>query len=222
MKTSEISEKLTGYFKSQGITQEEIADRLGVSQQYVSRLLTGKTAFGKKQAQKFSEIWGLQPSWLLTGEGNMMKSEAKKIPLYDDAPSIGGKNDVFAFVDDKSRPTEWIDAGEWFPTATSAIHHYGDSMVEYPSGCILALKRVEDTRLLVNGAIYVIETSEFRVTKQIQCDGDCIIAYSTNRETYPDGRLIYAPFPIPKESIRHMDLVLGCVIKNFDSPIKIR
>lgn len=48
-----ISEKLTEFFKENGITQEDIAARIGVSQSYVSALLTGKKAFGKKQEQRF-------------------------------------------------------------------------------------------------------------------------------------------------------------------------
>lgn len=158
--------------------------------------------------------------WLLTGEGDMISK--KKIPLYNDDSTIGGINDQVANVDDSARPTEWIDAGDWFPTATSAIHHYGDSMIEYPSGCILALKRVNDSRLLLNGENYVIETEEFRITKRILDDGDDIIAYSTNQETYPDGRLVHAPIRIPKDAIRHLDLVLGCVIRKFSTPVRIR
>ncbi len=158
--------------------------------------------------------------WLLTGEGDMISK--KKIPLYNDDSTIGGINDQVANVGDSARPTEWIDAGDWFPTATSAIHHYGDSMTEYPSGCILALKRVNDSRLLLNGENYVIETDEFRITKRILDDGEDIIAYSTNQETYPDGRLIHAPIRIPKAAIRHLDLVLGCVIRKFSTPVRIR
>jgi len=151
----------------------------------------------------------------------LVTQSKKKIPLFDDA-TIGGVNEQVACVEDSARPTEWIDAGDWFPTATSAIHHYGDSMREYPSGCILALKRVNDCRFLLNGENYVIETDEFRITKRILDDGDDIIAYSTNQETYPDGRLIHAPIRIPKEAIRHFDLVLGCVITKFSNPIKIK
>ena len=163
----------------------------------------------------------INSSWLVTGDGEMLNSSKKKIPLYDDV-TIGGVNEQAALVDDASRPTEWIDAGDWFPSATSAIHHYGDSMVEYPSGCVLVLKRVQDPNLLLNGENYVIETDEYRITKQIQDDGDTITAYSTNMETYPDGRQIHSPIRIPKESIRHLDLVLGCVIKKYSSPIRIR
>ena len=147
----------------------------------------------------------------------------KKIPLYD-VESIGGNNGEVADTETAvSHVAEWIDAGDWFPGATAAIRHYGDSMVEYPSGSILALRRVEDTRLIINGRNYVIETSEFRITKQLQDDGgDCIMAYSSNRETYPDGRQIHSPIRIPKSTIRHIDLVLGCVTKEYSNgPIPI-
>ena len=58
---------------------------------------------------------------------------------------------------------------------------------------------------------------------ELQDDGDCILAYSSNRETYPDGRLIHAPIKIPKDAIRHMDLVLGCVVKHYSNgPIRVK
>ena len=147
-----------------------------------------------------------------------LRSHPGRIPLYDEAVTIGGKNGAVADVSSAAKPSAWIDAGDWFPSATAAMCHYGDSMVEYPSGCILVLKRVQDPRLIVNGAHYVIETDEFRITKQVQDDGgEYITAYSSNRDTYPDGHLVYAPIRIPKDAIRHLDLVLGCVIKRFSS-----
>ena len=182
---------------------------------HMSNSLKGDYSLGPKQISKLLQN---KEGW----DVSMFEKERKRIPLYDDDVTIGGVNGSMANVDDAARPTEWIDAGDWFPNATSAIHHYGDSMTEYPSGCILALKRVNNWSLLINGENYVIETDEFRITKQVQDDGDCIVAYSSNTETYPDGRLIHAPIRIPKESIRHLDLVLGCVIRKFSAPIMIR
>lgn len=66
-----IGEQLRAFFKEKGMTQEEIADRLGVSQQYVNALLNGKTAFGKKQARKWNELFGISVNWLLTGDGDI-------------------------------------------------------------------------------------------------------------------------------------------------------
>ena len=149
--------------------------------------------------------------------------EKKRIPFYDDVASIGGINTMVADNSGHIAPSELIDAGDWFPEATAAIRHYGDSMIEYPSGSILALKRVEDNRLIIWGRNYSIETTEFRITKRLQDGGeDYILAYSSNESTYSDGRLIHSPIRIPKETIRHIDLVLGCVTKEYSNgPIKI-
>lgn len=193
----------------------QFAKLLGVSPQTISAWISRNTL---DYDLIYTKCVGISPQWLLTGEGEMFEdTKGKRIPLYDDAATIGGHNDIVANVDDASRIAQYIDAGDWFPAATSAIYHYGESMVEYPSGCILVLKRVDNPRLLVNGEHYVIETSEFRVTKRIMDKGDYIMAYSTNKETYPDGELIYAPFAIPKNEIRHMDLVLGCVVKRVSN-----
>lgn len=89
---NEISSKLSQYFRDRHITQETIADTLGVSQQYVSGLLSGKKAFGKKQAQRFYECWGISPSWLLTGEGEMSKSEAQQSSKGDNTIQVSGTN----------------------------------------------------------------------------------------------------------------------------------
>lgn len=64
------------YLRETGHTQASIASQLGVSQPYVNALLTGCKAFGKSQAKKWGDLYGLSPSWLLTGEGSMLKDDA--------------------------------------------------------------------------------------------------------------------------------------------------
>lgn len=205
-----------GKLKEQGLSRAEIARRLDILPQQLNNIINGNRGISDKFIDGFIKEFGINQFDLQN------KGYRKKIPLYD-VESIGGHQDVVADTNIPSgHVAEWIDAGDWFPGATAAIRHYGDSMIEYPSGSILALKRVEDTSLLINGRNYVIETSEFRITKQLQDDGDCIVAYSSNRETYPDGRQIHAPIRIPKDSIRHIDLVLGCVLKEYSNgPIPI-
>jgi len=203
-----------------GCTKAQIAEKLEMSPQQLNNVLSGRASISDKFIDKFIEAFGIHEICL--SSNIFSQGGRKKIPLYD-VESIGGHQDMVANTDEPAgHVAEWIDAGDWFPGATAAIRHYGDSMIEYPSGSILALKRVEDTSLLINGRNYVIETSEFRITKQLQDDGDYIMAYSSNRETYPDGRQIHAPIRIPKSSIRHIDLVLGCVLKEYSNgPIPI-
>jgi hypothetical protein len=68
--------ELGKYLRDTGHTQASIAAQLGVSQPYVNALLTGRKAFGKSQAKKWGDLYNLSPSWLLTGEGEMLKAGA--------------------------------------------------------------------------------------------------------------------------------------------------
>lgn len=75
--------ELGKYLRDTGRTQASIASQLGVSQPYVNALLTGRKAFGKSQAKKWGDLYGLSPSWLLTGEGSMLKADA---PITQPSP----------------------------------------------------------------------------------------------------------------------------------------
>lgn len=233
-----VLKRLKEFIDANNLSIAAFEKSIGMSNASFGKSLKNNGAIGSDKLENILRVYpDINPDWLLTGRGSMLKSEGKSpmgeqeavlpakknlIPFYDDVSTIGGLNDRVANTDPNS-PSEWIDAGDWFPEATAAIRHYGDSMVEYSSGSILALRRVNDQRLIMNGRNYVIETSEYRVTKQLQDDGDHFMAYSTNRETYPDGRQIHAPFSIPKDAIRYIYLVLGCVTKEYSNgAIQIR
>ena len=75
----DIGRTLKEYFDKQGVTQQSIANTMGVSKAYVNRLFTGKAKFGKEAAEKWGNQYGLRKSWLLTGEGPMLISSSDDI-----------------------------------------------------------------------------------------------------------------------------------------------
>ena len=214
-------------YKGYAENDKELAELTGYTKSSFSQILNEKVPVSEKFIENISDVdKDINKVWILNGEGNMFLNETnyqtnKKqnlIPLYNDVSTVGGTS-LQANTSDVSSTTEYIDAGDWFPGATAAIRHYGDSMVEYPSGCILALKKVLNRDLLIWGRNYCIETAEFRITKKIarSSNENYIILYSTNTETYPDGTLIHSPIEIPKELITNMALVLGNVTKELSS-----
>lgn len=87
--------KLKKFFKSQEITQQEIADTLGVKQSYVNLMLNGRNPIGRATAQKFSDAYGLSVAWLLTGEGEMMKNAKPSAPTVTastNSVAVNGNN----------------------------------------------------------------------------------------------------------------------------------
>ena len=108
------------FLRDTGHTQSSISAQLGVSQPYVNALLTGRKAFGKSQAKKWGDLYGLSPSWLLTGEGVMVKDAPapapEPAPVEDNPgaslPDIGRRTDVWVGKDDRVYWTEAIQVGD--------------------------------------------------------------------------------------------------------------
>ncbi|WP_329804441.1 helix-turn-helix domain-containing protein [Flavobacterium facile] len=198
-------------------TDAEFAGFLGVSSQLVSKWKIRNTYDVELIYTKCTQI---NPEWLLTGKGSMLKSEKTEfihqknmIPLYEDVHTIGGTQQI-AGTEPVYSSSIQIDAGDWFNGATAAIRHYGDSMTEYESGCTLVIRELIDKNEIIWGRNYVVETNEMRITKKISnYDDNYIMCYSTNTETYPDGVLIHQPIKINKKNIRQLSRVLGSVNK---------
>lgn len=68
---------LKKFFADKGMPQTKIAELVGTSQQTVSGLLTNRN-FGKRTAQKWCEVFGLNPAWLITGEGEMFMADKER------------------------------------------------------------------------------------------------------------------------------------------------
>lgn len=101
-----IGECLKEFFKEKGLTQMKVAEMTGAQQSYVAALLNGGKQFGKKQAQKWGDIFGLSPNWLLTGTGEMFCNPSSVIQQNKNGNNINGhsvkveqKNDVEKLID---------------------------------------------------------------------------------------------------------------------------
>ena len=88
------------FFKSQGITQQDAAEALGILQTNVSALLLGKRNFGRKMAEKWSNAFGLRANWLITGEGPMFEGET---PITQN--NVSGNNIIAQTINNITDPT---------------------------------------------------------------------------------------------------------------------
>jgi transcriptional regulator with XRE-family HTH domain len=75
-----VHDELKRYFDERGITQQQVADALGVSLQYVNQLLNGRKTLGKKNAERLANLYGLSKPFLLTGEGELLLSSSTPTP----------------------------------------------------------------------------------------------------------------------------------------------
>ena len=70
--------KLKKFFEENGISQQKVADTLGVSLPYVNAVLNGTKTLGKKNAEKWANLFGLSKTFLLTGEGSVIPDERQR------------------------------------------------------------------------------------------------------------------------------------------------
>lgn len=220
-----VKDRLIAFLEEKGINKSEFGRRIGVSSAFITSMR--KSIQPDKVRSIKEQFPDLNIEWLLTGEGEMLannepelraaenvKDSARLIPFYD-AETTGGYTGLVSSSTEEATLKGYIQAGGWFNgRETAAIRHVGDSMIEYPNGCVLAVREVTERRLLVPGQNYVIETMEYRITKRVQrgSSPDTIALYSTNQEKYEDGRLIYEPFEISLEDVRRIFSVLGYIV----------
>lgn len=202
-------EKLEEIQRHYNLTWKELAQRIGLaSAQTFTDIRAGRHGISMKMANRFAEAFPeLRREWLAFGQGTMFKQDEERgIKLYECTSADG-------MAIDDSRVVGSIDVGSCFANAEIAMRNNSDSMVEYPIGCILVMKRVCDVNLLMPGSNYLVETDEFCAVKRYQKgkDNAHIALYSTNATAYPDGRLVYEPFEIPMDSVKRIFTILGYI-----------
>ncbi len=199
-------EKLEQIQQMTGLSWKEMAAKVGIaSAQSFTDIRSGRHGISMKLANRIIDAFpNIRREWLMFESGPMTKDEAVgMIALYSSTESMAtakGGDDI-------------INVGSLFPKAEAAVRNASDSMIEYPNGCILVLRRVTDTNLLIPGNNYLVETEEFSIVKRVQKGKDeaHIALYSSNTATYPDGKPIYEPFEIPIDSVRRIFTVLGYI-----------
>lgn len=212
---TDIGNKLKEYFDNKGITQSEIAEKLGVSKAYVNALFTGKRAFGKKQAEAWVNLFGLSASWLLTGEGDMLngvqaeqtiqpstESDIHLIPLLPVSAQGGSLNDFVVSIKESS--CEKIISP--IKGADYAMSVSGESMApEYPSGSQILIKRIDEKAFIDWGRVYVLDTCNGTVIKRLFPSeaADKVLCKSINPE--------FPPFEVSLSDVYAVYRVLMCM-----------
>lgn len=204
----------------------QFAKHLGVSPQTISAWIARNTFDSELIYAKCRYI---NPSWLLTGQGNMltstesiqqnveskheaipimkgMPSDIKPIPLVTEHAAAGFGNECFTIEDD--------DVKDYYVIPKFRFNHV-DFMIEvsglsmYPhfkSGDVIACTILHEAKYIQWNRCHVIATREQGIlVKRIMPseNEECFKIVSDNKD--------FPPFDLPKEEITGIALVVGCV-----------
>ena len=208
-----------------GLTQEALAQKLGIGKSALSMIETGRASLSERNKNIIVQELNVNPEWLETGQWQMFfeqRPEAvftnrtdrrlppQSVPLYNIEGTAGL---VPLFLDRESvRPVDYIHIPN-LPRCDGAIYVVGDSM--YPllkSGDIVLYKQVSGIENIFWGDMYLlsidIDGEEYVTVKYIQKSENegCVKLVSQNPH--------HADKEVPVERIRALAFVKASIRMN--------
>lgn len=180
-----MNERVKLIRKQLGMTQEQLAQRLGIGKAALSMIETGKARLSNRNRNILVQELNVNPEWLEAGKGEMFNAEPdltaymhrtdcslplQSVPLYS-IEGTAGLVPLFAEQADM-KPVNYIHIPN-LPKCDGAIYIAGDSM--YPllkSGDIVLYKQLHDLEDIFWGDMYLLsidlDGEEYVTVKYIQ------------------------------------------------------
>ena len=180
-----VGERVRLMRKQLDMTQEQMAQRLGIGKAALSMIETGKARLSARNKNILVQDFNVNPDWVDSGEGKMFNAEPdltpynlrtdrslplQSVPLY----SIEGTAGLVPLFNQQQQfePINYINIPN-LPKCDGAIYVVGDSM--YPllkSGDIILYKQLNDVRDVFWGDMYLlsidIDGEEYITVKYVQ------------------------------------------------------
>ena len=182
-----MNERVKLIRKQLGMTQEQLAQRLGIGKAALSMIETGKAGLSARNRNILVQELNVNPEWLESAKGNMFNAEPdltaymhrtdnslplQSVPLY----SIEGTAGLVPLFADQAqaKPVNFIHIPN-LPKCDGAIYIVGDSM--YPllkSGDIVLYKQLGDINDIFWGDMYLLSIDiDGEIHSEIRPRGVC-------------------------------------------------
>jgi len=196
--------------------KKDFAQEIGISTSMMTEIHKGRSNVGVLAIQNIVTTFHVNADWLLTGQGDMFKSEHRAdavgtlaknpqegIPLIPASAMAGALSGDIAIMDYECE--RYVVPA--FAGADFLIRVKGDSMTPtYLSGDIVACKRVPLTDIFFQwNKAYILDTNQGGIIKRVKPGSDAqhIRIISDNAA--------YDPFELPISQIYHIALVIGII-----------
>ena len=118
----EFGERIYNLRKKSGLSQEEYADKLGVSRQAVSKWETGQSVPDCEKAAAMAKFFGVSLDWLINGEESAAAQAITPVAAQEAAPDAG--------VETKKKKSGWLRAFI-IAVAVSGTQNFNDPATFY-------------------------------------------------------------------------------------------
>lgn len=203
-----IKARLKAIANNFGLSIRSMEEKCGLTRGNISNMAESGTLGADKLAKIFDAFEEIDPLWLITGHGNMLKTPQvtthyssvptrPRIPFTAQAGALTEMTQTANFDD-----VEQIPVIATFPDYDFTIPVDGDSMSpEYLPGDELACAKLSSNDEIKWGRAYLLDTARGVVVKQIFDGGDRILCHSVN----PDHK----DYVIDKSDIYSIYAIVG-------------
>lgn len=230
-----IIKRVKQFIEAKGLSVRQFEISIGASNGLIGNAIKKGTDIQSKWISIIIETYNINPNWLLTGEGEMLKSsysksdkphtafvsehikkynhkgdvaiETVRVPLYN-IEAVAGVVEVFEHLTD-TEPVAYIEIPN-LPKCDGAVYMVGDSM--YPllkSGDIIIYKVLNNIQNILWGEMYLLS---------IVHDGDAYITVKYVKKSETPGYVTlvsynehHQPKDFPMDSIRFAGLIKASV-----------
>ena len=224
-----IRKRILKYIEYKGISKYKFYQETGFSNGFLDK----EGSIGADKCEKISYQYpDISLDWLITGQGEMLKSEAQKeselsmesiplnpvatnvlsaisahesgIPLYD-VSAAGGYGSFDEMIDREKLVGNYSIPG--FANIDWMIYVAGASMYpKYSSGDIIACRVLHESRFIQWGKVYVLATREqgILVKRLKKCQDENYLTAVCDNPAYDS-------FDVPKDEILGIALVVGVI-----------
>ena len=215
-KIAQLSEAIT----TLGITKAEFAEKVGIKEYNVDKMLSGELPIGANALRKLESVFGVNPEWIARGVGSMFKGETTKdkpqhinnsgvtlhaIKYY---PSVNGSMGGVEFLDNPNETsTDIVIPG--FSDCKFAVNAYGDSM--HPvikSGQIVVMMEWKESFIDWGRIYFVVTKNGYRAIKYLR---------PSEKEGYikcvSESSVENPPFDVEINEIHKLFLVKGWICR---------
>lgn len=217
----DFTQNLKNFFAGQGMTQQDVANRLQVSRTIVTNYINGQKSFGKNAAMKWGEAFNIDPIWLMTKGAQGIQPSTAVVQVKQADPDVINIPILSPDARGGFMPNGEVDIEQYtigmMPfnrqiahTGDVVIPVYGDSMTpKYPAGSYILIRPIEAWREYIElGRSYVLELADWRRLIKIVRKGSDATHY-----TLDSYNVDYESNEIAKDFINNMWLVVASVTR---------
>lgn len=217
-----IKDRITLFLEYKKIGQAKFSEIAGLSKGFVNNVSNNTT---KKSIDKINNAFPeLNPKWLLSGEGSMLKSENNDLIIND--PKIISIDEGQPILDiricagqgiglfgDENKVLSRVNIPDF--KGCVGVIVYGESMYDkYAPGDAVFVREISDCNYIENGQPYIVITREDRLLKLVYQENDKLSLVSYNTVLNPDGRRTFPDMVVEPDDILFLYKVVGKLARN--------